>query len=350
MKIVVVNRSFERIGMIENASVIWASRYYKCGDFQLKFTSTNENLELIKSGYFIVRDDDEDNVGIIEDFYISKNESDGGKVIVIGKFAPMLLGKRIIEKQTQMYGNVESNIKNLINANVINPDKSCRVIDCVELAPKNPNITEKINMQTTGDNLLTKIEEINETYGLGFKMPMIDNKLKFTMYKGVDRSYNQTANPWVIFSDVYDNLKEPEYSYQTSEYKNVFLIATEGEGLDRKTLWGSAQDNESEITGLDRNEIYVDQRNMSSNEEDITEEEFLEQMNEEGKTNLTTISEAFSGAISTQGYEYKKHYFLGDIVTIQVKEWNNIYANVRIIEAIESEDENGKVLTLTYGK
>ena len=89
-------------------------------------------------------------------------------------------------------------------------------------------------MQTTGDNLLTKIEEICEAYNIGFKMPLRYGMLWFEMYSGVDRSYNQNSNPWVIFSDDYDNLIDSEYVYSTSEYKNVFLIAGEGEGLDRK--------------------------------------------------------------------------------------------------------------------
>ena len=260
----------------------------------------------------------------------------------------MLLGKRIISQQTQLYGNFQNSIRNLVDTNVINPIKAERKIDFIELGSLDNTINETLQMQTTGDNLLTKIEETCESMSIGFKMPLINNKIHFQMYKGTNRSYTQNENPWVVFNDEYDNLKECEYSEITSEYKNVFLIASEGEGLDRKTLWGSANDNDEEITGIDRNEIYVDARNMSSNEENITEAEFYNQMNEEGKTNLTTISKAFSGAVSLQGYEYKKDIFCGDIVTIENKTWG-LYINARIIEVIESEDQNGKVITLTFG-
>ena len=67
MEIVMVNRQFERIGLIDNAHVIWTSRYYKCGDFELYMPATQRNLDLLYKSYFVVRDEDEDNAGVIED-------------------------------------------------------------------------------------------------------------------------------------------------------------------------------------------------------------------------------------------------------------------------------------------
>lgn len=353
MELVIVNNDFERLGLIENASVIWATRYYKCGDFEFQVGATEYNLDLIKQGYYVVYEEDEDNVGIIEDIFLSDGSQEGNLVKVSGKFAPSILGKRIIAQQTQLYGNYQNSIRNLIQDNVINPTKTERKISCIGLGKIDSSITETLEMQTTGDNLLTKIEETSESLKLGFKMPLRNKKLYFEMYKGINRSYSQNTNPWIIFSDEYDNLKSSEYTKKTSEYKNVFLIATEGEGLDRKVLWGSANDNESNIKGLDRNEVYVDQRNMSSNDNEITEQEFNNQMNIEGKNNLTTISEAFSGTVSLKGYKYGKpenggEVYLGDIVTIVNKKWD-MYINSRIIEVIISEDQNGKVYTLTFG-
>lgn len=353
MSIVLVNRGFERLGPILNANVIWASRYYKCGDFQITVPATTEFLKLLAESYFIVNDEDKDNVGIIEDYVIKNTKELGDQITITGRFSPMILGKRIIAEQTQLNGYVQNGIRNLIKTNVINPTKTARKISCVELGAYNEEINEKLKMQITGDNLLTKIEEIAETFSIGFKMPLRKGKFYFELYKGVDRSYKQIENPWVIFSDEYDNLTESEYVYYTTDFKNVFLIATEGEGLERKKLWGATNDNETEITDLDRNEVYVDQRNMSSNEEDITEKEYYEQMNLEGKDNLTTITQAFSGKVMLNNYKYGKpenggDFFLGDIVTIKNSKWG-IYINARIVEVIENQTSEGRTLTLTFG-
>ena len=48
-------------------------------------------------------------------------------------------------------------------------------------------------------------------------------------------------------------------------------------------------------------------------------------------------------------YEYKKDYFLGDITTIMNDRWN-MSINTRIIEVMESEDENGYIVTPTFGE
>lgn len=351
--IVFLDKNFERLDFVENAQVIWASRYYKCGDFQIIVPATPEIMELLSKSYFIVRDDVEDNFGVIEDYTIKNTKTSGDELTIIGRLSPMILGKRIIAQQTQLTGYVQDALRNLVINNVIDPIKVERKINCVDLGDYSRDITEKIDMQTTGDNLLTKIEEICETFSIGLRMPLRNEKVYFELYKGVDRSYNQNENAWVIFSDEYDNLVESDYIYSTSDFKNVFLIATEGEGLDRKQLWGAKDDNESEISDLDRNEVYVDQRNMSSNEDDITEEEYDAQMNIEGKDSLTTITQAFSGKVVLNNYNYGKtkdggDFFLGDIVTIKNSKWG-IYINARIIEVIESQTSSGLTIALTFG-
>ena len=349
MKIVLVKRNFERLGLIENANVIWTSRYYKCGDFQIIMPARADYLRLLEESYYIVNDDDKDNIGVIENYVIRNTKEVGDQITITGRFSPMVLGKRIIAQQTQLSGYVQDGLRNLVNMNVINPTKIERKISCVRLGDYKNEIIEKIDMQTTGENLLTKIEEIAETYGIGFRMPLRDEKLYFELYKGVDRSYKQDVNPWVIFSDEYDNLTESEYICNTTDFKNVFLIATEGEGLDRKILWGSSNDNENEISDLDRNEVYVDQRNMSSNQDDITEDEYYAQMNIEGKNNLTTITQAFSGKVILNNYKYGKpedggDFYIGDIVTIKNSK-RGIYINARIVEVIQTQTS----ITLTFG-
>ena len=351
MDIVLARKDFTRLGLIENANIIWTSRYYKTGDFQIIIPATDDNIALVNESYWVIRDDDEDNIGIIEDTTINNTSETGDQITIVGGLSPKVLFRRIISQQTQLYGNVQTNIRNLVLQNVINPTKQERKIACIELGELSEDITEKIEMQTTGDNLLTKIEEICETYSIGFRMPLRNGKLYFELYKGIDRSYNQNENPWVVFAEEYDNLIESEYYYLTSDLKNVFLIAGEGEGLDRKVLWGASKGNETTIKDLDRYEVYVDQRDLSSNEEDISNEEYTKQLNDEGKANLVSISQAFSGKIILNNVVYGKQknggdVFLGDIVTI--KNWG-VSINARIIETIESQDENGKVITLTFG-
>ena len=348
MEVIIANKDFERIGMIENASVIWVTRYYKSGDFELYMSATQDHLDLINQGSYVIRDDDKDNIGVIEDVTIQNTPEDGDKITVTGRFASgYYLSGRVVSQQTQMYGNYQTSIRSLVNINLVNPVDTNRKIDFIKLGNLDNTITEKIEMQTTGDNLLEKIEETGESFGIGFRMPLRNSKLYFEMFKGTDRSYNQIENPWVIFSDEYDNLSNCEYVTNTSNITNFAYVAGEGEGLDRRIV--STYNSIYEPAGEFRREVWVDQRNLSSNDENITEAELINQMKEEGNESLIGISEAFSGDVSLQGYIYKKDFFIGDIVTIQKTNWNNIYVNARVIEVIESEDQSGKTTVLTFG-
>lgn len=352
MEIIIADKNFIRLGLIENAVVIWASRYYKTGDFEIQVSATNDNIDLIKQGKYVIRDDDEDNIGVIEDIEITSKVEEGDTITVTGKFAlGHYLGSRIIPQQTILYGNTESQIRNLLKDNLVDPVNTNRKVSFVKLGELNPDITSKISLQTTGKNLLTKVEDICEEKGIGMRMPLIDSNLYFELYQGVDRSYNQTENPYIVFSDEYDNLQEAKYQYKTSEYKNVAYVAGEGEGVNRKIVDSYAGD---EPSGEDRFEAWVDQRNISSNEGELTDDEVITQMKEQGVEDLVTITESFDGTVSLSGYIYGKpenggDVYLGDIVTVQKNQWNGIYVNARIVEVIESWDQNGKTTVLTFG-
>lgn len=352
MDIVIANKNFERLGLIDNASVIWTSRYYKSGDFEIDVSATQDNLDLIKSGKYVVRDDDNDNIGVIEDVLINGTLDGGDTITVTGKFAcGHYLGSRIVVQQTQLYGNTEEQIRKLVQDNIIQPTNKKRKIPFVDLGTLSGTITSTLRLQTTGANLQEKIEEICEEKGIGLRMPLVDGRLIFELYQGVDRSYNQVENPYIVFSDEYDNLKEASYQYRTSERKNVAYVAGEGEGLDRKIVQAFT---DKEPEGETRFEKWVDQRNMSSNGGKITDEELEEQMKEQGIEELASITEAFEGGVSLVGYKYGKEedggdFFLGDIVTVQKNKWNGTSINARIVEVIESEDQNGKTTVLTFG-
>lgn len=69
------------------------------------------------------------------------------------------------------------------------------------------------------------------------ELPKVDNGyfFQFSLRRGADRSYNQLANPWVVFSPGYENLIRTDYLNSNAAYTNVALVAGEGEGADRKT-------------------------------------------------------------------------------------------------------------------
>lgn len=340
---IIMNTTFQKVGLIDNyVSFIWCTRYYKTGDFEL-VVSVDNATEHLRKGYYIMRESD-DNVGIIEKIQITRNEDDNELMIVSGRFLSSILGRRIIEKQTQLNSTVSNGIYALITNEVTAPVNDARRIP--NLLYKYNTISARLQAQYTGVNLLETIEKICESYGVGQKTTLtVNNEFMFELYEGTDRSYNQTSVPRVIFSDEYDNLLSSNYHEDYESMITDVLVAGEGEGLERKMVWASKSTN----TGLDRYEVYKDQRQLSTNNGQVTESEYMAQLKESGLEDISGFTTSFTGQVYFDNIEYRKDVHVGDICVIENARWG-VYINTRLIEVIESVDESGKyTITPTFG-
>lgn len=341
---IIMNTSFQKIGLIDDyISFIWCTRYYATGDFELVVNIDMDNAVLLQKDFYIMRESDV-NVGVIENVQITRDVDDNEQMIVSGRFLSSILGRRIIEKQTQLNSTVSAGIHALITNEAIAPvNEARRIPNLLYSFYSNP---ARLQAQYTGDNLLETIEKLCETYHIGQRITLNENdEMVFELYEGTDRSYNQSAVPRVIFSDEYDNLISSDYQ---ENYENVVtdvLVAGEGEGTDRKTLWVSNTSN----SGLNRYEVYKDQRQLSTNNGDISESEYLAQLKESGLENITMFTSSFTGKVYFDNIEYRKDVNIGDVCVIENARWG-VYINTRLVEVIESVDEAGKYsVTPTFG-
>lgn len=338
---VIMNSNFVRLAEIDDyVSFIWSTRYYTVGDFELVVDS--EKLSLFQKDYYVVRDDDE-NIGIIEDLKIQRDNDGNELLIVSGRFLPAILARRIIAVQTTVSGSISSCVNQLITENVISPTIAARQI--LNFTLGDHAISTTMQAQYTGKNLLETISDICKAYSIGFKTTLDDqNNYVFQLYEGVDHTYDQSTLPYVIFSDKYDNLLSSEYEENYQNIATAVLVAGEGEGTDRKTLWVT-----DGSTGLERHEVYKDQRNIRSDDGEISDAEYDELLQEEGKECLTKYTTAFTGTVYFDNVKYKEDVNVGDLVVIENSRWG-IYMNTRLVEVIESVSETGEYsIVPTFG-
>lgn len=341
-----IDENLNLISPIESyKSAIWTTRYYKPGDFELYLPATTETLNLIKRDYYLIRDDDFTQAMIIENIQITTNFEEGNFLTVTGKCLKSILNRRIIWKQTTVTGNVETCIRKLITENAISPTIPERKINNLILGAA-LGVTDTMNSQYTGDNLGDVISKICINYGLGYDilLDLDEKQFIFILYKGSDRSYNQSKNPFIVFSNEFDNLLSTNYTNNNENYKNVALVAGEGEGLDRKTFTvGNASD-------LKRYELFVDSRDSSTKgNETMTEDEYNAILSEKGKEALTEtiITESIEGELEPHyTYKFNRDYFLGDIVEV-VNEYG-FTMQPQITEVIENEDDSGTNVVVTF--
>lgn len=366
MDIYVRDRNLKIIDLIDDAqSVIWTTRFYECGDFELYMIANEKNLNKVRQGYFLTREDD-DAIMVIEHINIKTNIEDGNYLTVSGRCVESLL-----ERRCMVYHKASSSMQNssLIHAlftmvlnDMHDTNDSHRIISIIanddkyfkDILPKDKS-TVKINHYNYLGNYLDTLLSIckAEKYGLGFKLDKINGepKLFLAAFKGVDRSSGQTELPRVIFSNEYSNLLNSNYDKNSADFKNCAIVFGEGEGYDRK-MTQAWHDENNKSSDLDLYEMFVDARDISSKGEGdttLSDEDYRTLLINRGKEKLSeqNIIEEFDGEVAPDiNYEYKKDYFLGDVVTIENE--YGISQTVRITAITECEDENGYYYIPTF--
>lgn len=345
----ILDQQFNLQGIIdEYISIIWRPSYSDIGDFEIYLSATDRVINLLKENRYVVRSSDitveggvttYEKVMIVKNIQLITSVEDGDFYCVTGKELKFLLHQRVIWKQTTLTGTAENAIRQLVTENAISPTDVNRVIPDLMLGVS-AGLPATIDKQVTGEYLDSVINEICISNNYGWDIFITNNKLMLVVYEGLDRSYGQNVRPYVVFSDEFENLYNTDYQLFTEEYANTTLIGGEGEGLERVFVTVN-----NDKTGLERYETFTDARDISSNKgtaEEIDSVTYNKLLAERGRENLASLSytEGFSGEVlSDVAFKYGTDFFIGDLVTVINK--YGIEKNVRVLSAIESEDETG---------
>ncbi|EJO5347295.1 siphovirus ReqiPepy6 Gp37-like family protein [Clostridium botulinum] len=370
MDLYILNNNLELIGMLDTfISLRWVRRYYKSGEFQLNCMLDMNNLKLLKPQNIIYKKGDLE-AGYIDTLQIKLNEDGKEYLEARGKFLTNYLNNRISWERIKFDGGLENLIRKLIDDNIVNPKNIDRkipnlILDDIKGFDKNIKYTNSFG------NILEQLEKISITNNIGFRnrLDMKNKKIIFDIYKGVDRTVNNSFIAPCIFSREFENILNQEYINSFNNYKNTTLIA--GAGKDEARKIASIENGK----GLNRYELFVDARDISDKVEKTRivkdrdlegniigehEETYEAEMEwskyeplllQRGNEKLSEYKkiETFNSKINTQGNNvYKKDYDLGDIVTIRDKKWG-ITINETIAEIEEIFDSKGETINVIFG-
>lgn len=346
MDLQIYSEDFKLLGIVDTASsIIWTNRFRQCGDFEIYIPTSAAMLELLQEDRLVGRSDD-DMLCVIEKVVATTDEENGDYMTVTGRCVRSYLDRRIVWDQTALSSTVENVLRRLVTDAFISPAIAARKYDKLALAAAH-GYTETVSIQYTGDNILTAIEELCAAYNYGFKITLQDGMLVADFYKATDRTANQVDNIPVVFSEEHDNLIASTYTRDKTKYKSIALVAGEGEGSARRRTTVARSTDQS---GLHRRELFVDAKDISSNDGEITDSAYMAQLSERGNTSLSEAArvESMEGNVETrQMYEYGKDYHIGDAVSTITK--YGIHATTQVLEVVEVWDENGYTCTPTFG-
>ena len=255
--IYVLNGTRSVIDIIEDYySLIWTERYSDVGDFELELPIEYALDPSIVFGNFLYIGVS-DKLMVIEDIKPSFGE-EKTNLLIRGRSAESLLGQRVLLNPVNVEGIAEATIYTLVDENIVNPDDSKRSINAFKDTFPSVSTTVEFEEQLEMQNLYNAVKTICKNTNLGFKISLEDDrKLAFSVYEGEDRSYDQSINTYVIFSDDFDNVISSSFYESEKDKINIVLVATEDwvEALQRVFVWESG---ESEPQWAGRREVILE--------------------------------------------------------------------------------------------
>ncbi len=343
------------------SSLLWDVEYYQCGQFEIYIAANPRNLNIFQIGKIVGRDDDKNHFGIIETVSLETDAENGDYLTVTGRFLMSLLSRRIIYPTLSFtsktsYGEM---LKKAVLQNCMLPGS--RQIPRLSIGAASSSCWEQTaRLQVSYENLMEWIYKLCELVGGSANVRLWETyansgqyRMLFELSEGIDRSILQGENPHLVFSDSYNNLLHFAYSADSSAHTNTAYILGCGEGDARKRttyFYGKEPQN------LDRYEVYVDAKDIQQETQEngetvqISDEEYLELLQEKGAENLVPITELSESTIAVNNgqYQYNKDYFVGDYVTVQHERFGLIQPKIQLVGMIESFDQNGRGLTPTF--
>ena len=331
------DKNLNLLGITENqTSLVWTRKFFEPGTFEVYLPITPTNIDLCKLGNIITYRGANDG-GVIEDVIMRANNAE--KIIIIaGRFLASYMDRRLVRPTLNFSGKVEVAMRRMLTEAV--------PIPLVQLGALN-NFTETVIFQASYKNLLDIQTKLSQGFNIGyrFRPDFTEKKIYFETYKGVDRSREQSQRAFVEFSNKFNNLNSLENRKNDELLKTVAYVGGEGEGAAR--VYVIVGDNTT--TGLERRELFVDAKDLTSN--DLTQSEYRETLITRGKEKMKEhelINSYECSTIPTGNYNYRKDYDLGDIVTIRHTDWGFIESK-RITEISEIYENGGMSVEPTFG-
>lgn len=369
MQLFVLDKSFEVVSLCDTfSSLIWTERYSGYGDFELYLPASMANINMFPRGFYLwlieppVLDkngrkiETRNDVMIIEKTELSTDIEDGDQLVISGRSLEALLLRRVIPKKVK-YESTDPReiIKIILNENIVKPSESARKIPNFKIAidsSQQPDPKDKRSYEFDGDYVYDAIKTICDDYDWGFSLDLKSDDhwktsyLVFSIVYGTDRSYEQTDNPYMVFSPKFDNLISSDTIEDDTEFFNSAYVASSEETKDNKTrrLIKYVANNTGRFGWDIRETFYTnsDAKLNDGNNNPRPDSDIYPELEKYGKDELKSqkSNDSFNAEIALlESVQYHRDYDIGDII-----QFDNAYGvnkTARITEYVRNEDDNG---------
>lgn len=327
------DKELNMLGIVDYfISLRWRRKYFEAGEFEIVLPVTDYIMKFIDTDILVMRNNYTE-AGIIETIEFSDDGADE-EVTISGRFLSCLFERRIVKSKINFTGNSIEGMNTIVNA--MTPLTDAWETETVTMS------SEPISFQCTYKNVYDYLLKLSEYSGVGIRIvPNVDSKVyMFEVYKGKDRTVNQTENEQYAFSDDNYNLEQGKLVISKKTSVNYVLVGGTGEDTARITT--TVDEGK---TGFDLYELFCDQKSLSNNS--LSSSEYIEKLKAVGEGKLSTGTFNLEVTALNIG-DYKDKWDLGDIVNIKKDKWG-ILTSYRIIEVEEIIEDGNITVKPTFG-
>lgn len=340
MELAFLDKDFNLIKYFNYINLQWIRRYYEPGQFMVQIPA-----DQYANDATYVFNNQRPELGMIQKFEYAR-KSDGQLILLSGYFYEFKLNDKITFPRFRQSGNIETVARAIV-------EKYKDDIPLLEFADaNNPLLGESVAKQTTGDGLATVLYSLLKTQQMSYACvyDYVNQKIRFKVWQGLDRTQSQTQNSFASFSSKLRNIHDEKITKDTTAFKNFAIVIGNGNYEDGKQIdvTVDARSNQSEYKRI----VYIDKTEELYESEKETLESYKDKLMQMGKEELlkkyaSILNVSFETA-RRSGLIYLEDYDLGDKCDILIDDFQMAF-QARLIEVKEVFKNSVHEIGLSFG-
>lgn len=336
--VVFLNKDLETEYRAKTIDYYWHSRWYEPGEFQVQIIDDTD-FDFDTCRYVVTNTKKE--IGVVGRW---QRKSDDPQVVLLsGLFFEQELFQHVVYPTYSGKLDVWAHSNKLCSSYlddfgfnfVVSGKPSKGVISADSLA---------VDFQQTGDYVGTALYALASVYGYGVTATKADNGIAFAIANYHDRT-GETEDEEVVLSVSFNNIKNYDVVHDETAYRNVAVVAGEGEGSARVVeVVDISQTDEEKRT------LWVDARDLSQ-EADESISAYREKLRQRGLERLAehvVIDNVEVEINEEDAQRIGADFDIGDIIGIAINPLK-LYYRMKIIEVEDIYNQGKRTVSLVFG-
>lgn len=297
MELIFLNESFEPVSapIDKYYSLEWNEKYYGSGDFTLHLSPEYLPTALMAA---YIYNNDADEAMLIE--RVEAHDADSKTLEIGGASLDSIFKWRVMDASETYSGRVEDVARQAVEKYAMTGERAFPLLKLGKVGDTTDTISTGSKVGATlYDWLHDMLKPFEMSWRLHFDFEA--GELLFEVYRGLDRTQEQDANTWAIFSTSFENLTSFTYQRNTIDYKNYAIVKKRG---------SSTVVTVDKTNGGTRRELYIEADEGAS----------VGQMQQAGEEALAEypLVETIDGEVQPgANLIYGRDYSLGDLCNLE---------------------------------